>query len=345
VLLPATWKWIIWSGFSLDPISRRAGPKTGGQWLRLFQQAASLTQPCVTSSFLLWGWAISNTQLIPGNSPERLFAMPSFTRDDVVLHYELDGAGPPVVFITGSSNHSNDYLSQLLRQKFAPEYTVLVVDNRGSGQTTTPDGAHATIEDMADDIVAIMDHHQLGAAHVLGYSLGGLITLMLCLSHPEKVKSQVIAGSAARFPRISRPRFMHDTTRLLQDAGVPWDLVMRVAVTYCFSEETFLNPDFINAVVNAPPDPLRQSRSGFDLQLAATETFDVRARLGEIRTPTRVIYSRDDVLMPPHSAMELVENIPCAESNEFPGGHFFLLLPMNFEAFTDDVMGFWKRHS
>jgi transposase len=40
VLLPATWKWIIWSGFSLDPISRRAGPKTGGQWLRLFQQAA-----------------------------------------------------------------------------------------------------------------------------------------------------------------------------------------------------------------------------------------------------------------------------------------------------------------
>jgi pimeloyl-ACP methyl ester carboxylesterase len=270
--------------------------------------------------------------------------MPSFIRDDVVLHYELDGAGQPVVLITGFSDHSNGTFGQIWRPKFAENYTVLAVDNRGSGQTTTPEGAHATIEDMADDIVAIMEHHQLGAAHLLGYSMGGCIALALSLRDPTKVRSQVIAGSAAHFP-YGRGHFMLETTRLLLDASVPWDLVMRVALAYMFSEELFLQTDLVNFVVNTPPDPFVQTRGGFDLQRATLEAYDIRAGLGDIKTPTRVLYSPDDMLVPPRLSLELMEKIPGAECREFSGGHSFLMLPMNFEAFIDDVIGFWKRHS
>jgi pimeloyl-ACP methyl ester carboxylesterase len=270
--------------------------------------------------------------------------MPSFTRDGVDLHYELEGAGPPVVYISGLSDHSNGPLGQILRPKLAERYTVVAVDNRGSGQTTVPDGARATIEDMADDIAAIMEHHQLGPVNLLGYSMGGFIALALSLRHPAKVRSQVIAGSAAHFP-YGRAHFMLETVRLLQDAGVPYDLAMRVFLVSVFSEEVFLQTDLVNFVVNAPPDPFVQTRPGFDLQWAAIEAYDIRASLGDSKTPTRVLYSPDDMLVSPHLSVELVERIPGAECREYPGGHSFPMLPMNFDAFIDDVVGFWKRHS
>jgi hypothetical protein len=49
--------------------------------------------------------------------------MPKFQRERVELHYELDGSGPPVVYISGHSAHSNDTLSTPLRGALAERYT------------------------------------------------------------------------------------------------------------------------------------------------------------------------------------------------------------------------------
>jgi 3-oxoadipate enol-lactonase len=209
----------------------------------------------------------------------------------------------------------------------------------------TPEGARATGEELADDIAAIMDHHRTGAAHLLGISMGGSIALMLSLCHPQMVRSQVAAVSVARIPYPSRTTFMLETTRLMQDAGVPHALVMRDALIGLWGEEVFPHTDVIDFVVNAPPDPWEQTRAGFDLQIDALRRYDIRARLGDIHTPTLIVSSPDDIIVPTHFQRELAHGIPGAEFKEYPGGHVFMMLPMYYQSFVDDVVAFWEKHS
>ena len=271
--------------------------------------------------------------------------MPKFKRNGVELHYELDGSGPPVVYATGIGDHSNSYFSQVFRKKFSEKHTVLVVDNRGSGQTVTSEGATATFEDMADDIVAILDHHGLGSTHLLGISMGGMIALTMALYHPHRVRSQIVAVSAAHQPYPSRSFFFLDTQRMMQDAGVTNELFLRVFLMACWGEEPFRNSDLVNFAINAPPDPLVQTRDGYELQIAAMKNYDVRERLGEISQPTLIIASPEDYLEPPPAQQELLAGMPGAELREYPGGHAFMMLPQNLEPFANEVLAFWEQHS
>jgi pimeloyl-ACP methyl ester carboxylesterase len=96
--------------------------------------------------------------------------------------------------------------------------------------------------------------------------------------------------------------------------------------------------------VNAPPDPYEQTRAGFDHQMAAIKGYDIRERLKDIRVPTLVISSPDDMLVPPRFQEELVAGIPGAEIKRYPGGHIFMVLPMYAPQFIADVTAFWKAH-
>jgi pimeloyl-ACP methyl ester carboxylesterase len=159
--------------------------------------------------------------------------MPTFERDGVKLHYEFEGAGTPVVYICGFSSHSNDVLGNVLRPVFSQQYQVLAVDNRGSGQTVVPDGVSSKLEDMADDIAALMEHHGMGAAHVLGISMGGTIALLLALRHPDKVKSLIPAVTFAWRMEVSRAEFMLTTSREMRDAKIPRHLIVVTRRCFC----------------------------------------------------------------------------------------------------------------
>ncbi|MDX1995400.1 MAG: alpha/beta hydrolase [bacterium] len=271
--------------------------------------------------------------------------MPTFQRDGALLHYELDGSGAPVVYINGFSSHSNDVLSIGLRRRLAERYTVLNVDNRGAGQTVIRDNRPVTVEDMADDIAAVMDHHNLKSAHILGISMGGAIAMVLALRHPEKVRTLVPAVSLARSNvNGTRTEFLLRSAREMRDQGVPNEFINRFNAVYLLSEDLFQYEPFMNAWVKAPPDPFQQTRAGFDLQVAAMSTYDILDRLPMISIPTLVISSPDDLLVPPRFQQEIAQGIPNAEFREYHGGHIFMVLPMYRETFVDDVFAFWSRH-
>ncbi len=270
--------------------------------------------------------------------------MPAFVRDEVTLHYELDGDGPPVVYISGFGAHSNDALSAVFRAVLAERFTVLAVDNRGSGQTVVPPGAQATVDDMADDIATLLDHHRLGPAHVIGISMGGCIAMTLALRHPRHVRSLVSAVSAAHAAKPSRTAFALETARLLRDQGVPRQLINRISALHLLSEAMFQYADFIQRWVDAPPDPFEQSRAGYELQAAALERYDIRHQLQHIHAPTLVVSSPDDFLAPPRYQEEIAAGIPGAHFKSYPGGHVFMLLPLVAGQFVQDILDFWAQH-
>jgi pimeloyl-ACP methyl ester carboxylesterase len=268
--------------------------------------------------------------------------MPVFQRGDVQLHYELNGSGQPVVYISGFGAHSNDTLSKPLRAVMAENYTVLAVDNRGSGQTLTPPGADASLADMADDIAAIMAHHALGPAHVLGISMGGCIAMLLALRHPDRVKTLAVAVSLAWSKANSRSEFIVRTTRRMRDAGIPREFQNRQSAIVLLSDDVFQHETFIETWVNAPPDPFVQSAEGFELQIQALNGYDIRADLPRITAPTLVFSSPDDILVPPHYQDEIAALIPNAQIRRYPGGHVFMALPMYSPGFLQDLYTFWE---
>jgi len=269
--------------------------------------------------------------------------MPQLQRGDVTLHYELDGTGAPAVYISGLGAHSNDVLALMIRQSLAERYQVLAVDNRGSGQTVLSDEATVTLQDMADDIAALMDQHQMGAADVLGISMGGCIAMLLAVRHPEKVRRLVLAVSLARAqPPPNRSEFLLQSIWAMRDQGLPSALINRFSATFLLGEDLFQYEALIDAWVNAPDDPFGQTRTGFDQQLTALENYDICEQIQSIRAPTLVMSSPDDLLVPPRFQDEIYSLIPNVEMKRYPGGHVFMLLPMYHPQFMEDVRAFFS---
>ena len=121
--------------------------------------------------------------------------MPEAQLDDVSLWYRWSGEGEPVVHIHGGGlGHENfDRLTPLVAERYA----VLDLDLRGYGASGRPEQDY-TLKVWSDDVIALMDRHEVERAHVHGTSTGGMIALQLAADHPERLQSLVLTCTAAK---------------------------------------------------------------------------------------------------------------------------------------------------
>ena len=107
-------------------------------------------------------------------------------RADARLFYEVCRAGDPVVFIQGIGVIGAGWKYQT--DALCEEFQCLSFDNRGIGQSTYT-ASSLTVEQMAQDALALMDAQGWEKAHVVGHSMGGAIAQALALAAPKRVKS------------------------------------------------------------------------------------------------------------------------------------------------------------
>jgi pimeloyl-ACP methyl ester carboxylesterase len=107
----------------------------------------------------------------------------------------VEGSGPPVVLIHGlfASAQMNWGVPGIIRA-LAQDYQVIAMDVRGHGGSDKPDEEKAYGVELAEDVARLLDHLKIKKAHVIGYSMGGLITMKLMTLHPERVQSAVLGG-------------------------------------------------------------------------------------------------------------------------------------------------------
>jgi len=96
--------------------------------------------------------------------------MPVVRIGDIKMYYEVHGDGEPLVLIHGLGLDSSWWTNQI--PVFSQKYRAIVFDNRGVGQTESPDSPYST-EMMADDTVALLKALSVTDAHILGFSMGG----------------------------------------------------------------------------------------------------------------------------------------------------------------------------
>ena len=116
------------------------------------------------------------------------------------LYYESQGRGEAVVFIPGTGFSGNVWMETQV-ELLSRSLQVIVHDPRGCGRSTHFKGV-CTIDQMASDVAALLEHLNVRSAHIIGHSMGGRIGLSLALNFPGKVKSLILAaagsGPAAR---------------------------------------------------------------------------------------------------------------------------------------------------
>lgn len=126
--------------------------------------------------------------------------MPSITRDGVRIHYELAGAGPPALLIHAFSGSHGSWVGYGFVERLQGHHQLILPDLRGHGLSDGPALPEAyRPEELAEDMVALLDALGVERVHCLGYSMGGLVALSLATRHPARLRTLAL-GSCSPYP-------------------------------------------------------------------------------------------------------------------------------------------------
>lgn len=229
--------------------------------------------------------------------------------DGVRLHYRESGrrSGPPVLMIQGLG--ADKHLWDLQRVALSPWYRTIALDNRGAGRSDKPYG-HYSLEQMADDAIAVLDDVGVEHAHVVGASMGGAIAQILALRHPDRVRSLTLACTACQH-HAWRKELLAEWAELAQTEGMR--AMTAQAARWVIGPRSWRR--FSPAVGWLGPLAFTRPPHAFVGQVAAILDIDdgLADRLREITVPTLVIVGNQDILTPRGDSEHIAEMIPTAE--------------------------------
>jgi pimeloyl-ACP methyl ester carboxylesterase len=122
-------------------------------------------------------------------------ASQTFEANGVKIHYLVQGEGEPVLLIHGlSSSAEINWKMTGVMSDLARDHQVIALDVPGHGRSDKPDKEEAYGLQIVEDCVLLLDHLQVKKAHVVGYSLGGMVAVKLMAKHPDRVLSGTVGG-------------------------------------------------------------------------------------------------------------------------------------------------------
>ena len=241
-----------------------------------------------------------------------------------------DAGHPPILLIMGMGASSVWWDDEFCQRLAAGGRHVIRYDHRDTGLSTSyePGRPGYGSAELVSDAVAVLDGHELGAAHVVGLSMGGALAQLVALDNPDRVRSLTLITTGPAVP-VERelPGSADEYRRFLAEAEVDWtqaDSAIEYLVDHwrvlSGSERPF-DADRIRRLATADV-----SRAGnlASAQNHATLESDGRRRgpLSAIRAPTLVIHGTADPLFAPAYGRVLADEIPGARLLELPGaGH------------------------
>ena len=232
------------------------------------------------------------------------------------LDYDVRGDGPPVVFLHAFP--LNRAMWEAQARALAPTHQVVRFDARGFGGTPPGDGL-LTMERIADDAVALLDHLGLSRATVCGLSMGGYAAFALVRRHPDRVRALVLADTRTAPDSVEQRRSRStqaDSVRREGPAAIV-DGFLQKAVGDTTRKE---RPEVVAAVremILATP-----ARGIVDALAGLASRADSGPTLREIAVTTLVVCGAEDALTPPADAEAIHRGVPGSTLAILPGaGH------------------------
>jgi 3-oxoadipate enol-lactonase len=229
--------------------------------------------------------------------------------DGTRIHYEVTGksGATPVLMIQGLGASKNAW--NLQRIAMATRFRIISFDNRGAGRSDKPTEPF-TLEQMADDALAVLDAAGIETAHVVGASMGGVISQIVAVKFSHRVRSLTLVCTACR-NHPWRQELLQSWAKTAADKGMIE--VGKEAAQWVMSPRSFrrLVPAFTWMGPLAALRPRHSFVSQIDAILNTRE--DLVDQLSTITAPTMVIVGNQDILTPRGDSEEIAERIPNAE--------------------------------
>lgn len=226
--------------------------------------------------------------------------------NDIELYYEVHGDGPPLLLVAGLASDVSSW--QTVLPALSEYFRVILVDNRGIGRSV-PEDAPVSVDLMADDCAALIDHLGYGPVHVLGHSMGGFTALSLAARYPDRVKKLVLAATGEK--SSFRNTLLFSDLADLYERGEDPAGFFRTVFYWIFSPAFFEDEGTVKGAVEfALSYPFPQAPVSFRNQVNAIASFDGRNLAASVSAPALVLSAAEDLLFASSAGRELAEKLP-----------------------------------
>jgi 3-oxoadipate enol-lactonase len=231
----------------------------------------------------------------------------------VEVAYSVDGpADAPVVVLSNSLGATRAMWDPQV-PALAERFRVIGYDTRGHGESPAPAGPYS-VDDLVDEVVALLDRLGVARASFAGLSLGGMTGMRLAAREPERIDRLALLCTSAK----TDPQPFLDRAATVRAAGTA-PLASTIAGRWLTPTYAAEHPDLVaglEAMISGCDD------QGYAACAEVVARIDLREDLRRISAPTLVISGAEDEALPPDHQRAIADGIPGAELlTVSPGAH------------------------
>ena len=258
--------------------------------------------------------------------------MPLLEASDARIHYEFSGPDGAPVLVFSNSLGTNLSMWDPQVAGLSQDFRILRYDTRGHGGSTVTPGPY-TIDQLADDVIGLLDKLRLERVHFCGLSMGGMTGMSLALRFPQRLHRIVLSSTA---PKIGSPEVWNARIDTVRKGGMQ-AVVGPILERWYTSPFRFASPEAVEStrrmLSNTPVE-------GYVACCAAVRDADLRDAIAGIRLPTLIITGTHDPATTPADGHFMAQRIAESRYAELPAAHL-----SNIEAcaaFTMEVAAFLR---
>ncbi len=234
------------------------------------------------------------------------------------IHWSSLGKGEPLVLIMGLGCTSAMWFR--LAPRLAKRHRVILLDNRGVGQTEARHFVVHRVSTMAADVAVVLDAAGEDSAHVLGLSMGGMIAQQFAIDYPGRVRTLTLMATncGGAHAVLAQP---HVWQMLFSKGSASPEDSLAAMRPYTYAAGT---PDVVieeDSLVRLADYPTVR---GYRAQLYGLLGWSSYHRLPGLRCPTLLMHGVEDRLIPPENARVLASRIPGAQLIELESASHWL---------------------
>ena len=256
--------------------------------------------------------------------------------NSMYINYELSGKEGAKVVVLSHSLSSSMIMWEPQLEVLEPHFQVLRYDMRGHGQSDAPEGAY-TLEQLAADVIGLLDALGLKTVHFVGLSIGGMIGQCLGLNHADRLDRLVLCDTTAVIPTEARQLFV-EREQAAREKGMA-ALVQGTLERWFTPGYLQENPPVVDRIRNQVMATPVAGYVGCSQAIMGLNYLD---RLSEIQLPTLIMVGEDDPGTPVSASEAIHERIPGSRLEVLPHAAHLSNIEQA-QAFNAHLMGFLRE--
>ena len=253
----------------------------------------------------------------------------------IQINYELSGKSDAPVVMLSHSLACSRLMWNPQMEVLQSQFQVLRYDMRGHGESQATEGAY-TLEQLAADVIGLLDALKIDVVHFVGLSIGGMIGQCLALNYTDRLLSLALCDTAAKIPDEAQPLFRDRMDRAR--AGGMEVMVQETLERWFTQPYLKQNPPEVELIGDQIATTSLAGYLGCSEAILALNYVD---RLTEIKLPTHIIVGEDDPATTVELSKAIHEGIPHAKLEILPSAAHLSNIEQA-EAFNSTLMEFLR---